>query len=182
VRVHHKHHHWRRIAGGCALIAAMAPALSAAPAGAATVDGSAYSLLATHAARAQAAAVPDTVWGGVTDQEWPVMFVIRNGAKRLRAGLIALEMSCTSGATFMGRDAVVNLPIGKTGKVSGSRSIAPVSEAGISLTGGSHSLAATVNRRSLTISGTWRLHLDFQLSNGQPDHCDSGAVRFFARL
>jgi hypothetical protein len=160
----------------------MAAAVSPAPASAATVGRSAYSLLATHAARAQAAAIPDTVWGGVTDQEWPVMFIIPNGAKRLRSGLIALEMSCTSGHTFTGKDAVVNLPIGKTGKVSGSRPIAPVSESGVSLTGGSHSLAATVDRRSLTISGTWRLHLDFQLSNGQRDNCDSGVVRFFAKL
>jgi hypothetical protein len=52
----------------------------------------------------------------------------------------------------------------------------------VSLTGGSHSFIGRLDRKRSTISGAWRLQLNFQASGGQTDQCDSGRVPFSARL
>jgi hypothetical protein len=165
---------------GCALlIAVLVAAVSPALASESALRGPAESSLATHAARAQVAASPDPIWGGLTSQGWPVVVEIPKSEKRVRLGLVALRMSCTSGAVFAQMAGVGNLAIGAAGNVGRTRSISAQPGSGASLTGGSVSFAARLNRQGLTMSGTWHLHLDYLLSSGQTDHCDSGTVRFF---
>jgi hypothetical protein len=170
------------VRGGFALaIATIAVAASAVPTSAATVNGSAGTLLRTYAPRAQTTAVSSTVLGGLSSQGWPVVFLVSGNEKRLSASVIALRMACASGVTLIVRDAVFNLPIRANGRVSTSREIQPSTGSAASLTG-SRSFVARLNRKRLTISGTWHLHLDFQFSGGQTDHCDSGNVGVSARV
>jgi hypothetical protein len=147
MRVHHVNLHWRRVATACAVpAAALAVAVSPALARGTTSRASAEQSLATHAARAGVAAVPSTVFGGLTRQNFPVVFAVANNQKRLLSGVIAVKMSCTSGGVFGIPDSLGSLPIGTTGKVSTSRSIAPVPGPDVSITGGSRSFAATLHQ------------------------------------
>jgi hypothetical protein len=43
-------------------------------------------------------------------------------------------------------------------------------------------MKGVLHRRSETFTGSWHLHLDYRLSDGSADHCDSGVVRFGAQL
>ena len=46
----------------------------------------------------------------------------------------------------------------------------------------SNSLRAQTNRRRTRVWGTWQLTIDVRdMTTGETDHCDSGALRFSAR-
>jgi hypothetical protein len=137
------------------------------------------SRLSTRAAVPRAASV---VLGGLTGHGWPVVLTLSPNGKRLTLAVTGVDMSCTSGASFSTADALGDVAIGRRGKVHATRGIPAITSPSVSITGGFHTLSGTLNRRRLTFSGSWRLHLDFQMPNGQADHCDSGRVRFTARL
>ena len=131
---------------------------------------------------ARAAGPGVVVFGGVTRQNWPVVLVISPNARQLRLGLIGLRVSCTSGASFAIDDAFGALAISRRGKVHAVQSIPAVTTPNVAMTGGSHAISATLNRRRGTFTGSWRLQLNFREPNGQIDHCDSGQVSFRALL
>ena len=128
------------------------------------------------------AAGAGVVFGGVTRDGWPVVLAISPDAKRLRGSVIALVLRCTSGAVFADADGFGGLAVGPRGNVHVAGSIPAVTTPAVSMTGGSHAMVGTLNRRRETFSGRWRLRLNFKLDNGQINHCDSGWVGFSARL
>jgi hypothetical protein len=139
--------------------------------------------IAWNAPRANTAAFSSVVFGGVTSQRWPVVLVLSNDDKRLLTAVIGSDMSCTSGAVIsVSYGVLVNRRFTSSGTVSSGGAVAPSTSSSGSLTGGSQSITARINRKRRTLSGTWHLHLDFASPSGQTDHCDSGVVQFFARL
>jgi hypothetical protein len=52
----------------------------------------------------------------------------------------------------------------------------------VSITGGTDTFMGRLNRAQATFTGSWQLHLNFVMSNGQTNQCDSGHVAFSARL
>jgi hypothetical protein len=172
------------VAGVAATVAAVIPVASAAGRGGAGAAGSRNGSRALwlRAAPPVAAAARPVVLGGLTQRGWPVVLSISRDTRRLNAAVIALDMSCTSGGSFTARDAFGNLAIHRNGRVHVARSILPIAGSTVSITGGSHALNGTLNRRRMTFSGWWHLHVDFQTSSGQTDHCDSGRVNFAATL
>jgi hypothetical protein len=119
----------------------------------------------------------------VTSGHWPVVFSISSDDKRLFAGAIVVDMSCASGESFAVPDEFVgNRRFRPNGTIRFVKPIAPFATPGGSLISGSRSIAVRLNRKRMTLSGTWRLHLDFTFVNGQTDHCDSGQVHVSTRL
>jgi hypothetical protein len=120
--------------------------------------------------------------GGFNVQGWPVVVEVSGNTKRIQLALTGLNMSCSSGARFPVQEFWQRLAVARNGRIHVARTIPATSGSDVSITGGSHSFAAVMNRRQATIFGAWRLHLDFRTADGKADHCDSGLVGFAARL
>jgi hypothetical protein len=149
------------------------------------VAGFALALLpaALPVASASAAVVrgrPVDVLGGFTSQGWPVVADITTDGKVLEVSATGLHMSCTSGVAFNAEDAWGPLSIGARGAIHGRISVLPQAGSTVTLTGGSDTFTAKLNRARLTLAGVWHLHLNFRAADGQTDQCDSGRVTFRA--
>ena len=120
--------------------------------------------------------------GGFDVQGWPVVLEVSGNAKRIELAAAGLTMSCTSGSHFGVAVYWQQLSVARDGRVRAAKSIPPMAGPQVSVTGGSRSFDALLNRRQATIFGAWRLHVDYRLADGRTDHCDSGLVGFAARL
>ena len=123
------------------------------------------------------------VLGGVTSQHWPVVVAISTSGKQIQGASAGLVLSCSSGAVFPVPDGWGNVPIRAHGNVNASAGIPPSGGNSTgAITGGSDTFNGRLDRRRATFRGTWRLHVNYLMSNGQTDQCDSGPVAFSARL
>jgi hypothetical protein len=120
--------------------------------------------------------------GGFSSQNWPLVVALSGNEKQVSKVATGLMMRCTSGNSFPLEDGWTQLAIGRDGTTHGSMTVPPMSGASASISGGSDSLTAKLDRMHATMAGTWRLQLNFTMSGGQTDQCDSGVVRFTARL
>lgn len=137
------------------------------------------------APRAQvAASIPESTYmlGGFTSQDWPVVVQLTNHGNRMRLALAALQLSCSQDDGGPFEDAWSGVPIPKSGKINLSDQIPAEPGLGVSLTGGSHSLSGSFNRKRTEFRGTWREHLTFVSTSGETDQCDSGAVSVIVTL
>lgn len=165
---------WLAAAVTTALVAVLAvPVASAAP------IGGLRPALPMFAPRAASRSV---VFGGLSGQGWPVVLAISPNTRRLRFGVIGLQMSCSSGGSFAVEDSFGALAIGPTGKVHAAETIQSITVPNVTITGGSHWMKGVLHRRSEVFTGSWHLHLDYRFSDGTADHCDSGVVGFGAQL
>ena len=158
--------------------------MAVSTASAAGFTGKAPIRLRTTATEARAFAGPSKpmMLGGLSSKSWPVVVAIAGDLRQISYAAIGLDMTCTSGDQFALSDGVIRLPIAQNGNVAATRQIpAQPAVSGVSLTGGTQSFTGKLNRKRLTLRGTWRLHLDFQLADGTADHCDSGRVSFTAQ-
>jgi hypothetical protein len=123
------------------------------------------------------------VLGGVTAQNWPVIVSVSSNGKKLSAQ-VAFDMTCTAGDAWTAPDGWIKVPIPASGTVHAVAAVPPTAGSGgqDSITGGLDTMNGKLNRRGATFSGTWELQLNFTSPSGQPDACDSGLVRFSARL
>jgi hypothetical protein len=123
------------------------------------------------------------VLGGLTSLGWPVVLEVSPNGKRIQFAVIGLDMNCTSGGSFSVMSSARSLPIRANGTVRRTESLPPFNDgSGTSIMGGSRSISGRLNRKRWSFSGVWHEHVDFAMSNGQTDHCDSGTVAFTARL
>lgn len=123
--------------------------------------------------------------GGFTSQGWPVVARVSSTATSIQKVRTGLNFTCTLGDNFQLGDGWIRLPVAKDGRVNAVTAIPPSAGppgSGESLTGGTDSLSGKLNRRLGTFSGVWHMHLNFGMSNGQTDSCDSGHVTFTAGL
>lgn len=135
--------------------------------------------LALQSVPAEAAPVgPDTVLAGLTTQSYPSFFRISADGKIVQAGVIALRMNCTSGATFAIPDKFAHVRIGPNGNLHAGFSVPPTTLSGGGTYSGTDSMSAKANRLRTQVTGTWRLQLSYVFANGTTDQCDSGPVRF----
>jgi hypothetical protein len=177
----------RRLVGCAVATAAGAAAITGGSAAAASVRGPS-SLQAPPVAAALQREITASINGapalaGLTSEGLPIVLRIAPNGRRLRVAVTVLEMRCTSGNSFLLPDGVINLGIKPNGRVRETAALPPSSvSSGVSVTGGSRSFSATVNRRRWTASGSWRLQVNFATSSGQRDSCDSGIVGFDAIL
>lgn len=160
---------WIRLVRATA-VASLALAAVGLPAGAAAKPG-----LARDPAAGR-------VLGGITAQGWPVVFDISKNERQVVGAISGMALSCTSGQQVSLEDAWAKLSISPGGAVHVSAAITPASVgAGVSITGGSHSMNGRLNRRTGDFKGIWHLQVDFSTSSGT-DSCDSGLVTFQLKL
>lgn len=110
--------------------------------------------------------------GGLTKQGWPVILAISKNGRAATLVEAGLDMTCSAGDQFSTQDGFLRLFIRPDGRIHATQAIGPSG----SLLGGRHSLTGRLNRRAARFAGTWELHVNFSMSNGQVDSCDSGSV------
>jgi hypothetical protein len=130
---------------------------------------------------APAAAAPSgIVYGGETEQDWPVVVQLAHDGKSVTKLLIALSLACNSGSPIVNKDRYDKLKLTASGRFSDS--YGPVTtENGDGTTTDYHgTLAGKVARGKIT--GTSRLTGDFYDATGKlVDTCDSFKVTWTAR-
>jgi hypothetical protein len=132
---------------------------------------------ATISPAADAPATP-SVLAGFTSQDYPAFFKLAGDRQRVSMAGIALDMTCTSGEQFVLQDAFIGLRISPTGKIHGSFTEAPTSDADGTTVSATDSLSARLNHRRTQLSGIWELTANYSYADGSSDQCDSGPVRF----
>jgi hypothetical protein len=120
--------------------------------------------------------------GGFTSQNWPVVLEVSSSGKRIGLAATTLAMSCTSGVSFPLGDGWQRLTIGPGGKVRALFTIPASAGSTVSITGGTDSFSGTLDRKRAMFTGSWDLQLNYSMSDGTTDQCDSGRVTFAARL
>ena len=145
----------------------------------ALASGLTVGVLALQSAPAEAAPVgPTTVLAGVTTQAYPSFFRISANGKTVQAGVIALGVSCRSGATFATPDEFAHVRIGPNGNLHAGYSVPPTAISGGGTYTGTDSMSAKLNRKRTQVTGVWELQLSYTFADGTTDQCDSGPVRF----
>jgi len=135
--------------------------------------------LAVEGVPAEAAPVgAPALLAGVTSQSFPSYFRISANGKTVQTSVIALGMSCASGATFATPDEFTHVRIGPNGNLHAEFNVPPTAMSGGGTYSGTDSLLASVNRKRTQIVGVWRLQLSYTFTDGTTDQCDSGPVRF----
>ena len=139
----------------------------------------ALATMALGSVPAQAAPMgPATVLVGVTTQSYPSFFRISPNGRTVKASVIALGLTCASGATFAVPDEFTHVRIGPTGHLAAEFSLPPTAMSGGGTYSGTDSMSAKLNRRRTQVSGVWQLQLFFTFPDGTTDQCDSGPVHF----
>jgi hypothetical protein len=145
----------------------------------ATASALTVGVLAIQGAPAQAAPLgPTTVLVGVTTQSYPSFFRISANGKTVKASVIALGLSCASGATFTVPDEFAHVHIGPTGHLAAEFNLPPTAMSGGGTYSGNDSMSAKLNRQRTQVTGVWKLQLFYTFPDGTTDQCDSGPVRF----
>jgi hypothetical protein len=132
------------------------------------------------AAAADAAPTSDIVLGGFTSQQYPTFFKVSKDGRTLTVGAIALEMTCTSGSQFVLEDGFGRVRISPNGRLRAMTAFPPTAGSSGDTFSGTDSLTGRLSHRRTSVSGTWRLKVNYSFSNGMSDQCDSGPVRFTA--
>jgi hypothetical protein len=145
----------------------------------ALASGLSAGVLALGTVPAQAAPVGSTtVLVGVTTQSYPSFFRISANGKTVKASVIALGLTCASGATFAVPDEFSHVHIGPTGHLAAELSLPPTAVSGGGTLSGTDSMSAKLNRKRTEVSGVWELQLFYTFADGTTDQCDSGPVHF----
>jgi hypothetical protein len=145
----------------------------------ALASGLTAGVLALGTAPVQAApGGPTTVLVGVTTQSYPSFFRISANGKTVKASVIALGLTCTSGAAFAVPDEFTRVPIGPTGHLAAEVSLPPTAVSGGGTYSGTDAMSAKLNRRRTQVTGVWELQLFYTFADGTTDQCDSGPVHF----
>lgn len=145
----------------------------------ALASGLTVGVLALQSLPAEAAPIsPSTVLVGVTTQSYPSFFRISANGKTVKASVIALGLTCASGARFAVPDEFTHVHIGPTGHLAAEFSFPPTVISGGGTYTGTDSMSAKLNRQRTEVTGVWELQLFYTFADGTTDQCDSGPVRF----
>jgi hypothetical protein len=116
---------------------------------------------------------------GFTSQHFPVFFKVSSDGRMLLTGGIGINMTCKSGATLAVPDAFAHVSIHPDGRLHAAYTSPTILTNGTAYSG-SDSLTAKLNPKHSQLSGTWELAVNYTLSDGTTDQCESGPVRFSA--
>jgi hypothetical protein len=154
---------------------ALATALLAAAAFAGTAAPSQGSSASSRAA------IVGVSYGGVTSQDFPVVVDVNRRRSRVVRAVIAVRLSCTSGAFVVVPDGYTKLSI-RRGRFSAS--FGPVTQRNpdgttVDLEG---TMRGTFNSSRTKVSGTWVFKgTEHDAAGAVTDTCDSGSVRWSAK-
>ena len=147
----------------CAALAAVLAAATAAPAGSATPAPS------------------GVVFGGATQQDWPVVVALNKARNRVDRVVIGLDMTCASGDTFSTNDGFQRIRLSRKGRFSAGVGPQRIDAGGTPADVESKVIGRMGKRRS-TMRGVWSLKVTFYDQAGATvvDTCESGLVRWSA--
>ena len=147
----------------CAALATALTVALAAPAGSAT------------------RAPSGVVFGGATQQDWPVVVTLNKQRNRVDRVVIGLDMTCTSGDTFATNDGFQRVKLSKKGRFSAS--VAPERiDAGGTPADVESKVIGRMGKGRSTMRGVWSLKVTFYDEAGATvvDTCESGLVSWSA--
>ena len=153
------------VAGALLIGSPMIPAASAAPAG----------------ARTPSAATGNT-YGGVTPQGMPLVVDMTKNRRHIVRAVTVLEMTCTSGDTWVTTDSYPRMPVTKKGRFSFA--FGPTTERNADGTSSDYQgrIAGKLNAAKTKITGTWTYKVtDHDAAGAVTDTCTSGSVSWTAK-
>jgi hypothetical protein len=131
------------------------------------------------AATASAATSTGQVLGGSTSQGQPVVFELSRSGRELKRALVAIDLTCTSGAMLSLPDSYLGVRL-RNGRLKSSFTDSFVAD-GVEYQR-SGSVSGRMNRSHTAILGSWRLSMTIRdPQTGETDSCESGAVSYKAR-
>jgi hypothetical protein len=132
--------------------------------------------------RAGAAAAGGTVYGGETAQNLPVVVETSKNGRKVVKAIVAIRLTCTSGAVVTLGDRYVALAVSKTRKFS--TSFGPVTNRNDdgTTTDFEGTISGAFNKARTKASGKWSFKAtDHDASGAVTDTCDSGSVSWSAK-
>lgn len=155
-------------------------ALSCTVALAVPVSATASAHAGHSSARGSAAA--GLVYGGLTDQGWPVVIEMTKNRRRVVQAVSALHMNCTGGGIARLPDRYVNLRVNRKRKFAFSFGPVTVRNDDGTTSDFSGAIRGSLNRARSRVRGSWRLTVvDRDTTGAVVDTCDSGLVRWRAK-
>jgi hypothetical protein len=161
-----------RIGCACA-VAAVALAVSPLTAAARSEHGSPL---------ATSAGAGGTVYGGSTAQDLPVVIATSKNGRKVVKAIVAIRLSCTSGAAFTLPDGYLNMAISKKRKFGASFGPTTTRNSDGTTSDLEGTISGAFNKARTTVSGKWSFKgTDHDASGAVTDTCDSGSVSWKAK-
>jgi hypothetical protein len=131
--------------------------------------------------RAAAAGAGGRVYGGASAQDFPVVIETSKNGRKVVKALIALDLSCTSGASISLPDDYSALSVSKKRKFSGSFGPETIRNNDGTSTDFEGSVSGAFNKARTKVSGTWSLKAtEYDATGAVTDTCDSGSISWTA--
>ena len=123
-----------------------------------------------------------TVFGGVTQQGWPVVVALDKGRNRVDRVAIGLDMTCTSGDSFSTSDRFQALKLSRKGRFSTTFGPQRIDAGGVPADVESRVVGRLAADRA-SVRGVWSLKITLYDAGATTalDACESGLVRWTAR-
>jgi hypothetical protein len=122
---------------------------------------------------------PGVIYGGLTSNEWPVIFEVTRNGGMLKRVVGAISADCSQGGGFTFPSQWRYLRISKSGAFRDTYDDSYLNE-GVEVTV-SETFAGKFNRARTRVTATWRAVTTFRLPDGTVDVCDTGSLRVTAR-
>lgn len=130
-----------------------------------------------------------TVFGGVTAQEYPVVFQLSKTGRKIVRADIGLDIKCAMPPDIQIPDGVKNIPVSAAGKFTAEQVVTRVPADlanGVPAIDVSAKLTGRVNKARTQITGTWQRKIVLYdpadpTTTKVYDTCDTGVLRFTAR-
>lgn len=130
---------------------------------------------------ATAASAVGTVFGGATTQQFPVVIETNKSGQKVVHAMIAIRLTCTSGAIATVPDHYGSLPV-KHGKFTRSFGPDTIRNDDGTTTDFEGAISGTFNKARTKASGKWSLKAtDHDSAGAITDTCDSGSVSWTAK-
>ena len=131
---------------------------------------------------AHIAAVGGTVFGGSTAQGFPVVIETSKNGRKVTNAMLAIRLSCTSGARVTVPDGYRQLSVSKSRKFSASFGPTTNRNDDGTTTDFEGTISGTFNKSRTSVSGAWSFKgTDHDAAGAVTDTCDSGSVSWKAK-
>ena len=138
-------------------------------------------LLGVAAAPATSKAPSGSVFGGATQQDWPIVVTLDKARTQVRRVVVGLDMTCTSGDHFSTNDGFQRVKLSGKGRFSAKVGPERI-DAGGSPADVESKVIGRMAKDRATMRGVWSLKVTFYdaAAANVADTCESGLVAWTA--
>lgn len=134
-----------------------------------------FSARLVHRGAAKTPAPPGVVFGGRTEQSWPIAIEVSKDARQVMRADVGLHLQCTTGMSINTPDNYKQLPLSTTGRFGTSFAQNAVDFGNGQKADFAGSVKGQLNARRTSGTGTWSLKIVIHDATGAlVDTCDSG--------